>query len=184
MVHLQALPHDRFVVVGALHHPAAAAPAGGSAVADRRVGAAALANHPCRQPPHQLRFGDDHVDHDQRIASGHEAVELGRLGDGAREPVEHEAADHVLAVEPLAHDPDHHLVADQLTAIHDLFRPQSNLGAGVHRLAQDVAGRYLRDPARARKPLCLRSLTGAGRAEHQQVQSHMVTRACGLRVST
>jgi hypothetical protein len=142
VIHLQPFEHDRFVVVGALHQPSAAARALRRRVrsAGRRGHAAVIADHARRQPPYQLGLRHDHVDDDQRIAPGHERIERRRLGDRPRKAVEDEPRPRVLAVEPLANDPDHHLVADQLTAIHDRLGAQSHRGARMHRLAQDVTG--------------------------------------------
>ena len=76
-----------------------------------------------------------------------------------------------LAVEPLLDDPDHHVVADEVARPpSSSFAATAELGAGLHRLAQDVAGRDLRQPPRAREPLRLRALARPGRPEHHDVQ--------------
>src|SRR5258708_28575402 len=97
-----------------------------------------------------------------------------RLRDRPRKAVEDEPADPVGALQPLAPDPDHHVVADQLAAIHDRLGPLADAGLRVHRLAQDVPRRNLGDPPSSGEPFSLRTFSRARRPEHEQVQRHMV----------
>jgi hypothetical protein len=72
-------------------------------------------------------------------------------------------------------NPDHHVVAHQVPGIHRRSRDPSERGAVLHRLAQDVAGRDLRQTVSRRESLCLGALARPRRAEHDDVQRHRVT---------
>jgi len=130
---------------------------------------AVLANHPRAQPPHQLGLRHHDVHDDQRVAAVHDAVERGGLRRCPREAIENEAAQRVASFKPLAHDADHHLVADQLAAVHDRFRSQTDLRPVMDGHPEHVAGRDLRDPAAHRKPFRLRTFPGPRWAQHDQV---------------
>jgi hypothetical protein len=106
----------------------------------RRIGAALAADQAVRQPAFELGFRDLDVHDRQRRPTDHEAIERHRLRDGSRKAVENETPGHVRTVEALANDTDHHLVAHELTALHDRFRAQSDFAAGLDRLPEDVAG--------------------------------------------
>ena len=53
------------------------------------------------------------------------------------------------------------------------LRPQADLRSRLHCVAQDVAGRNLRNVSQRRKAFCLRALPRAGRTEHDQIQRHV-----------
>jgi len=170
-VDLQPFEHHRLRIVRSLHQLATTQRARlvRVTVAKRRVVTAAVANHPRTQPAHQLVLGHHHFDDDQRVAPGHQSVERDRLRHRPRKSVEDESALRVGASQPLTHDADHHFVADQLATVHDRLGPTPNLGSVVDRLAQDVAGRNLRDSPVASEALGLRALSRPRRAEHDEV---------------
>ena len=180
-VHLQPVHDDHLVVVAPLHQPSVAQ-AACRAVVRRRREAARVADQPRLQPADQLGLGHDNVDDDERRAAVHDGIERDRLHDGPRKPVENEPVLGVRLLQPIAHDPHHEVVADELAAIHDCRHPFADLGPVVHGLAQDVSGRNLRYPAGPRETLRLRSFSSPWRAEHHQVQGHVPQRRPRMRV--
>ena len=137
----------------------------------RRVRAAAAADPPRRQPPHQHVLRHDDVEHDQRAAAVHHPVERRRPG----RPCAETRRARTRGARPAASsrsrdDPDHHVVADQAgRRPSSLLRDAAERRARLHRLAQDVAGRDLRQAAalaRAARPACPCPLP-AGRASRR-----------------
>ena len=121
VVHLQALAHDRVVIVAALHQPAAAR--AGMRRAWPLAPCARVRRTPRRPCASSRRrtssaSGTTMSTTISGSRSVHDLVERRRLRDRPRKPVEHEPVACVALVEPFAHDPDHHVVAHQLAARH------------------------------------------------------------------
>ncbi len=106
-------------------------------------------------------------------AARHDDVERGRLRHGARKTLQNEPLPGIRLIQPLPHDTNHHVVADQLAPFHDGLDAQPGIGARVDGLAKDVSRRDSRNPAGAREPLGLSSLAGPWRSEHDQIRRHV-----------
>ena len=96
-------------------------------------------------------------------------VELLRLREVSREPVEDEARCGVRLRQPLANEGDGQLVGNELAGREDRLHPAAELRPGRDRGAEHVAGRDVWDAVLGREPLRLRPLAGALRAQHQEV---------------
>src|SRR2546427_3800466 len=82
--------------------------------------AAAAADAPAGETAHQLLAR--HLDHDHGLEgpalTRERGVERLGLADRARKAVEHEPRRAIRGREPVLHDPDHHVVGNQLTLRH------------------------------------------------------------------
>ena len=183
-IHLQPLPHHRLRIVRARHPLRAdrSAPLGVLAQVRQRVRLvlegvgirAAVLAHPARpHPPHQLLVGHLDLDADHRAARRGNLIQRAGLRRGARKPVEHEPGDRIRTRQPLADDPDHQVVADQLAAFHHGLHLPAEFRPAVHRLAENVARRDLGNPELACETFRLRALPRSRRAQHHQVESHV-----------
>ena len=94
------------------------------------------------------------------------------LRDRPRKAVEDEPSGHVRTVEALTDNPDHHLVAHELTALHDRLGAQPDFTARLHRLPQDVAGRHFGDAVRPGEAIRLRAFARSRRSQKYQIQGH------------
>jgi hypothetical protein len=122
--------------------------------------------------PHLLQIRrDDDVEDAQRAAALDHAVERRCLDNRPREPIQHEAGFRVLAVEPLAHDADHHVIADEIAGLHRRLGDQSQFRPGLDRFPKDVSRGDLRERPALRQPLGLRALAGARGPQHDDVQA-------------
>ena len=68
--------------------------------------------------------------------------------------------------QPLANHAEHGGIVDQLAGVHGRLGPQPELACALaHRLAQQIAGRYLRHAVGLHQQLGLRAFAGSGRAQ-------------------
>ena len=143
-------------------------------VSDGRVGAALAADPARRQPLHQHVLRHDDVEHDQRARappSVRRAPSPGPPSAGtrrARSPTGHPSQ--------LSRSRTMPITASSLTRLPEsiaCLRRAAERRPGLHRLAQDVAGRDLRHPVLRRQPLRLRALARSRRAEHDDVQRRL-----------
>ena len=174
------LEHHRLVVVGALHQPSAAAPqragrAIRAPVARCRRRSRRTRRRPAATPSRRTSSASRAPSMSTTIsgvAAVHQAVERLGLRDRPRKPVEDEPVPRVRPVEPLPHDPDHHLVAHQLAALHDRLGaqpdrrfPPSPPRAGCRRSRSSGC----RGRARTARPACP---CRRPEAQHDQIQRH------------
>src|ERR671931_15883 len=106
-----------------------------------------------------------HVDLEHAVERHAGALERLRLRDGARKAVEEIAALAVGLLQPLLHETDDDVVGHELPGVHHLLRREAKRRAGLHRGAQHVTGRNLRDAVLLADEVRLRAFAGAGRAE-------------------
>ena len=181
-VHLQPLPHHRLVVVASgvtssPPHFSQRATFARLGPERRHVGATHLADPSAPDAPHQFLVRHLHLDHDQRIAIGDDAVEGLRLRHRAREAVEHEPGFDVRPAQPLPDDAGDR--ARRSPARRDPSRPSP---ARPSSLPLCTASRRMSPveifgmPVLPGEPLGLRSLAGARRPQHHHVQRHGLTR--------
>ncbi|MNP30027.1 hypothetical protein D3C76_1230820 [compost metagenome] len=80
------------------------------------------------------------------VVDGHAGVLQGfSLGDGARETVEEEAVGAIGLGDALLDQVDDQVIGNQATGVHHALGLQAQLGAGLDRCAQHVAGGNLRN---------------------------------------
>jgi hypothetical protein len=103
------------------------------------------------------------------VASSSRDQRAGLL-DRAREAVEQEAVASVVVGEALDDHADHDRVGHQLALVHVLLGRAPELGAGLARGAQDVAGRDVREAEILGQQRGLRALAGAGRTQQDQIE--------------
>ena len=120
-----------------------------------------------------------HVDVDREVdlllAVGERVVERLRLRPVAREAVEDRARGGVGLVEPAEQHADRDVVGDQLTALHEPARLETDRRAVPDGGPEQVAGGHVRDPELLGQQRRLRPLAGARRPE-QHEDGH---RTCG-----
>src|SRR3954453_15305503 len=136
------------------------------------VGVAVRAHAPAGEPPDDVVLG--HVD-EQR--GGETPVDLLQrlvqrpgLRVRAREPVEEEAVGRVLLGEAVEDHADDHLVGHEVAAVHVLLGLLAQVRPVLHRLAQDVARRDIRQREVLLEAFGLGALARAGRAEQDEVE--------------
>src|SRR6185437_3899930 len=93
-----------------------------------------------------------------------------RLRHGSWEAVEDEAIGAIPLVDPLGNDAVDDLVRNEVAAIHDFLGGEAHRGPVGDRLAQDVAGRELRNPQAFDQNLGLRALADARRPQKNEPQ--------------
>ena len=96
------------------------------------------------------------------------------LAEGAREAVEHVARLAVVLLQAVLDQADDDVVGHEAAGIHDLLGLEAQRGARLHRGAQHVAGRDLRNAELLLDEVGLRTLAGARRS--QKNQSHTPSR--------
>lgn len=89
-----------------------------------------------------------------------DAVECIGLINGAGEPIEDVAAPGVSGGQPVAHDTDHDLIADEATGIHYLLGYLPQLGSLPHGRAQHITGADMRDDIVTAEADALRAFAG------------------------
>ncbi len=114
-------------------------------------------------------------------AIGEQRVERGGLRNRARETVEHEAVRRVRLLEPLGHDRDHEIVADERAALQRVADERADARAVLDRFAQHVAGGDFRDAVPRRKAVGLRALARSRGPEEDEVERHRRYGASGAR---
>ena len=120
----------------------------------RVVGPAAVrARVAAHQPPDRELAADRELQDRRERLLGRLERPLQRLGlgDGPREPVEDESLVGVGLLQPVHHHRDDDVVRDVLAAIHVRACLDPELRPPLHVVAQDVAGRDLRDARSARR---------------------------------
>ncbi len=171
-----SLAHHDLAVVLALHEGAAAGvanPFGLGRLARHVVDRAARRARPAARDARQdVRVRDVEVEHgiDAPAQLGQQPVQQDRLGGGPRITVVHATERRPLAVQALGEHLAHHLVRDQLAAVHVPLGLLAEGGALGDLLAEQVPGRDVQQLERRRNALGLRSLAGAGRAEQYHVE--------------
>ena len=99
------------------------------------------------------------------------AIELTRLGHGAREPVEHEAvAERPAGHDALLEDAHHDLVGDELALVHVPLCLEPKRGTEPRLRAEDLAGRQVHDGVVIGEPAGLGSLAGTLLAEQHEAR--------------
>ncbi len=98
------------------------------------------------------------------------AVERVGLRAVAREAVEDEAVAAVLGADAVDDQVDDELVGHQLAAVHVALRGDAQLGAVLHRGAQDVAGCHVGQAKVVLQAGGLRAFAGTRRPEEDEVQ--------------
>ena len=87
------------------------------------------------------------------------------LGDVARKAVQDETLGGVRLADALANHAEHRGIVDQLARVHGGLGAQAQFRALGDRLAQQIAGGYLRDPIGLDQQLRLCALAGSGRSQ-------------------
>src|SRR5262249_9423047 len=114
---------------------------------------------------------DLHLDHSvelQPLGSQHFIQRFG-LGDRAREPIQDEAALGIGLVDALGNQPDHDVIRDELSRLHDRLGLFADLGAGRDRSAQHVARGELPRPVAVLDALGLGALSGTRRTQKYEI---------------
>ncbi len=83
-------------------------------------------------------------------------------------------ARRVRPAQPLADQPEDDLVGHELARVHGGLGPLAEFGAALDGVAQQVAGRHLRDALFVAQPLGLRALAGTGCAEQYESHSSLI----------
>src|SRR5206468_3840995 len=95
------------------------------------------------------------------------------LPDGAAKSVDDEAGPRTPRAEPLAGQPEDHVVGDQRAAIHVALGGESQGRSRRHRLAQNVAGREMEDVPFPGELARLGALAGARRSEEPDAHAQL-----------
>jgi hypothetical protein len=102
----------------------------------------------------------------QRVAvSGERGLQGLGLREGARKPVQDEAAPRVALRDPLAHERHDQVVRHELALLHHRLRLEAERGLLPHGVPKDVARGDGGNPQPLREELCLGSLAAARRPE-------------------
>ena len=111
--------------------------------------------------------------HDRALlAIGQDRVQGRSLWNRAREAVEHEAVRGVGLLEPLGHNRDDEIVADERAALQRVADERADARAVLDGFPQHVAGGDFRDAVPRGKAVGLRTFARAGRPEEDQVERH------------
>jgi hypothetical protein len=136
------------------------------------VDAAGLRDAPAGQAADDLLVGRLDQQHRGELPPGGLQVLRERvgLGHGPREAVEQEAVGGLVAAQAFEDHADDHVVGNEVAGVHVLLGLAAELGPLVHRLAQDVPRREVRQVEVLGEALGLGALAGTGRTKEDQVE--------------
>jgi uncharacterized protein (DUF2062 family) len=74
--------------------------------------------------------------------------------------------------QPVVHDVNHDLVTNELTSLNNHFCLPTKVGACLDSLSKYLSSRYMRNTATLSQTTRLRTFTGTGRPQHDEIQRH------------
>ena len=113
---------------------------------------------------------------DSPACTSENPVEDFRLRNRPRKAIKHETAARIRLLDPLLDQADNDLVGHQSSARHELGSLSAELGSGLARGTEHVAGGDLRHTKLGAETLCLGALTGAWRTDENYVHGYAALR--------